>query len=133
MTEETEVLKQELDDFVQRIIKTRILSSPKIGGVGTGDGYSRLLRQQFKEIGIIARQNRDMMNTKLGPILTSKKLLPEETVTVLREFCTFLLNPWPEEELDLSLLFCTDLPLYVPSYFCGRVSYLYFSFLCYKN
>ncbi len=105
MTEETEALKQELDDFVHRIIKTRILSSPKIGGVGTGDGYSRLLRQQFKEIGTIARQNRDMMNTMLGPILTSKKLLPDETVTVLREFCSFLLNPWPEEELDLSLLF----------------------------
>ena len=105
MTAETEELKQELDDFVQRIIKTRILSSPKIGGVGTGDGYSRLLKQQFKEIGAIAKQNRDMMETKLGPILKSKGRLPDETVTVLREFCTFLLNPWPEEELDLSLLF----------------------------
>ena len=42
-TPESTELKQELHDFVQRIIRTRTLSSPKIGGVGTGDGYSRVL------------------------------------------------------------------------------------------
>ena len=104
-TPESTELKQELHDFVQRIIRTRTLSSPKIGGVGTGDGYSRVLKQHFREIGSIAKQNRAMMDRVLSPILASKKPLPEETVSTVREFCHYLLNPWPEEELDLSLLF----------------------------
>ena len=105
MASETSNLQQELNDFVQRIIRTRTLSSPKIGGVGTGDGYSRMLKHHSREIGSIAKQNRATMDQILGPILASKKALPEETVTALREFCKYLLNPWPEEELDLSLLF----------------------------
>ena len=42
-----DVLKTELDAYVQRIRKIRLLSVAHPSGVGTGEGYSRELQAAF--------------------------------------------------------------------------------------
>ncbi len=99
------VLKTELDAFVQRTLLIRKLSSPDINLAETADEYSALLKENFSDIGELATKNRDMLKKYVYPIIESDELLDDAVVSDLTEFLHFLLNPWPEEELDLTLLY----------------------------
>ena len=60
-----DVLKTELDAYVQRIRKIRLLSVAHPSGVGTGEGYSRELKLKSKEIGALANDNKRMLKNVL--------------------------------------------------------------------
>ena len=90
---------------MQRTLSIRKLSSPDISMAEGADDYGTMLKNNFKDIGDIAVKNRDMMDKYIAPILGSDELLSDEVVEELNRFLSFLLNPWPEEELDLTLLF----------------------------
>ena len=98
-------LKKELDAFVQRTLSIRKLSSPDISMAENADDYGSMLKKNFKNIGDIAAENRKMLDKLITPILETDELLDPDTMEDLNEFLHFLLNPWPEEELDLTLLF----------------------------
>ena len=107
-----EMLKTELDAYVQRIRKIRLLSVAHPSGVGTGEGYSRELKLKSREIGVLANDNRRMLKNILYPLLENTALLNADIQDVLGDFCDFLLKPWPQEELDLSLLYLVSEKLY---------------------
>ena len=98
-------LKKELDAFVQRTLSIRRMSSPDVSLAKNAGEYSRMLKRNFKNIGSIAAENRQMLSTHIDPILSSDEPLADAVVADLQDFLKFLLNPWPEEELDLTLLF----------------------------
>ena len=102
---EGQKLKMEIDAFVQRTLSIRKLSSPDIREAGCADDYSTLLKENFISIGDIAAENRSMLDRYIMPVLSSDELLSDEVMEALNDFLSFLLNPWPEEELDLTLLF----------------------------
>ena len=107
-----DLLKTELDAYLQRIRRIRQLSVAHPSGVGTGEGYSRDLKLKSKEIGTLANENKRMLKNVLYPLLESTTLLNTDIQEVLGEFSDYLLKPWPQEELDLSLLYLVSEKLY---------------------
>ncbi|MCR5097480.1 MAG: HD domain-containing protein [Lachnospiraceae bacterium] len=98
-------LKKEIDAFVQRTLTIRKLSSPDILMAENANDYGAMLKKNFLSIGDIAADNRAMLDRYIMPILESDELLDDDVMEDLNSFLHFLLNPWPEEELDLTLLF----------------------------
>ena len=98
-------LKKELDAFVARTLSIRKMSSPDISLAKNAKEYGTMLKRNFKNIGSIAAENRAMLESQIDPILSSDEPLSDDVVEALSWFQSFLLNPWPEEELDLTLLF----------------------------
>ena len=102
---DAERLKNKLDAYISRTVKIRRLSAAQPGGVGSGDGYSRSLRQNSKEIGKLADENRRMLDDILYPLLKSRKRTESSIAKVLGDFCEELLNPSLQIEIDLPLLY----------------------------
>ena len=111
-------LKKELDAFVQRTLSIRRMSSPDVSLAKNAGEYSRMLKRNFKNIGSIAAENRQMLSTHIDPILSSDEPLADAVVADLQDFLKFLLNPWPEEELDLTLLFLISKRLLAYAFLC---------------
>lgn len=100
-----EYLKNSLDAYIKRTYEIRALSGAGANGAGSASDYIKELKSRHKRISMLASENKKMLDEVLYPILSSEELLEEETADALFDFCSFLLNPWPMEDLDLSLLF----------------------------
>ena len=66
-----ELLKQELDGYVERTYRIRSLSSAHSDAVGSAEGYSRELRARYQEIDTLAKKNRSLLSKTLYPILST--------------------------------------------------------------
>ena len=94
---------ESLKGYVDRMICIRSLSSPEIRGISNPEVYSSLLRQNFKVIGELAAENRDMISGLIDPILESQEALDPEVIRMIGELNEELLNAAEVENIDLPL------------------------------
>ena len=98
-----ETLTEGLKAYTDRMKQIRILSSPGIDGLQDQDAYSRVLRENFRNIGRLAAENRDFISNILEPVLESRELLDEETVEAMQTAGEELLDASEAESIDLPI------------------------------
>lgn len=98
-------LKKELNGLVEGLIEARRLSQPRVEEIGNSEGYSRMLKKNLRGLLKNREKNRRILNEILFPILENNEILSEEEVEGLEWLCEQLLKQWPEEDLDLTLLY----------------------------
>ena len=54
------------DEYIDRLIRIRALSSPSLDGIENGDMYSRRLRENFALIGCLAAENRTFLEERFS-------------------------------------------------------------------
>ena len=98
-------LKTELKSLVNGLIEARRLSQPRVEEIGNGEGYSRVLRKNLRSLMKIRNENISILNESVFPIFESEERLTPNEVEGLEWLCRQLLRQWPEEDLDLTLLY----------------------------
>lgn len=98
-------LQNDLKEYISIIMEIRGLSSVQKNKLKSPDDYCPALKENYKKIGGLGRKSRKIYQETIVPFLNSSELLDCETVTTYQNFCRELLNPFSEEELDLSLLY----------------------------
>ena len=96
--------KKAFHDYIERMTQIRKLSSPSIDEIESPEEYSALLRANFERIGMLARQNRDMLDHTLYPLLSSAEDLGEEQIRAIHAFGDELLDASGLENLDLPIM-----------------------------
>ncbi|MCR4764271.1 MAG: HD domain-containing protein [Lachnospiraceae bacterium] len=100
--------KKEFDQFVERMAKIRELSSPELYDMDGADDYSNRLRNNFETIGVLAGENRKMLDEVLYPLLEPDKKLSDELVEEMSELGQHLLSIAGDvndyENLDLPIM-----------------------------
>ena len=92
-----------LKGYVERMIQIRSLSSPEVLGISNAEAYSAVLLENFKNIGVMAEKNRELINDIINQILSSGEPLDPKVIKAVEK-----LN---EELLDASEVEMIDLPL----------------------
>jgi len=85
-------IKEQFDEYTDRMAEIRRLSSPDISVFDDANDYSKKLRYNFQRIGRLAALNRDMLDKTLYPVVNSKDVLESETVKQMRNLADSLLN-----------------------------------------
>ncbi|MBQ3787160.1 MAG: HD domain-containing protein [Lachnospiraceae bacterium] len=85
-------IKEQFDEYTDRMAEIRRLSSPDINVFDDANDYSKKLRYNFQRIGRLAALNRDMLDKTLYPVVNSKDVLESETVKQMRNLADSLLN-----------------------------------------
>jgi HD-GYP domain-containing protein (c-di-GMP phosphodiesterase class II) len=98
-------ITNQLNEYVARMIQIRHLSSPEIFGIEQSTDYASLLLKNFQQIGVLAEQNRRVIQEIIDPILQSGDLLDSETIEVIRTLCDNLINTKDIQNLDLPLVY----------------------------
>ena len=79
--------KQELDrafsKYVERMNEVNELSAPSLEEVADADDYSRLLLYNFKKIGELSGENREVVDQFFMPLLNREEALSEEEIEAL--------------------------------------------------
>ena len=70
MTRE-DILKQ-FKDYVDHIKRIRRLSTPEISDISGPDEYSAVLEDNFSRIGLLAQENRSLIDGFIRPLLMGK-------------------------------------------------------------
>ena len=89
---EIESIKKEFEEYAKRMSDIRILSSPSIKKFDSAESYSERLSSNFKKIGELAAINREMLDSKLYPLLNSEDALDGELSDELEELADTLLS-----------------------------------------
>ena len=103
MNEKNEQLRTGLRQYADRMRQIRFLSSPGLEGLKTAEAYSYVLRENFKNIGKLAEENRSFINDTLTPLLSSLEPLDDETVEAIKIINEELLNATDVESIDLPI------------------------------
>ena len=90
-------------EYVDRMIQIRRLSSPDISGVPGAEEYSSVLLDNFRNIGMMAEQNRALIEEIINPFLDSKDDLDPEMIRAVEELNEKLLDATVVENIDLPL------------------------------
>ena len=98
-------LKSKLNSLVEGLIEARRLSQPRIEEIGNSEGYSRMLKKNLRGLLRTAEKNRQIIEEIFNPLIESKERLSEEEIEGMEWLCEQLLKQWPEEDLDLTLLY----------------------------
>ena len=96
--------KEVFDAYIDRMTEIRLLSSPELKSFDDASGYSRRLKDNFKRIGILARENREMLDTVVFPLVKSDSVLTEEEINYVREFNENLVDSQTVENLDGAIM-----------------------------
>lgn len=96
--------KEVFDAYIDRMTEIRLLSSPELKCFDDASGYSRRLKDNFKRIGILARENREMLDTVVFPLVKSDSVLTEEEINYVREFNENLVDSQTVENLDGAIM-----------------------------
>ena len=105
-------LKGSLESLVDNLLKVRRLVKPSVDAVGNADGFSRVISKNYQTISSLCEENDHFLKETLYPLLESEEELSDELSRVLDRFCDLLFTSWPEEDIDLSLLFLTTKRLF---------------------
>lgn len=90
--------------YIERLKKIRLLSSPSLEGISDADIYSDVLRDNFIHIGKLAAQTRQFLESELFPMLSTRRdLTPEETEELIA-LGEELLSAADVENLDLPIM-----------------------------
>ena len=98
-------IRESLEKYVDNIVQIRIMSAVETKDVACADEYSEHLKKDYKRIGELGIECRQILSDVLYPLLKQEDILPQDLLIKLQEFCGNLLEPMSGEELDLSLLF----------------------------
>ena len=93
-------MRQAFVDYVERMKQVRSLSTPSLDSISTANDYSRVLLENFKRIGLLAKENREVVEKELLPLLNSKERLSEEEIQELNELNEYLFDMASKEEID---------------------------------
>ncbi|MCR4618139.1 MAG: HD domain-containing protein [Lachnospiraceae bacterium] len=91
------------NEYVNRVRRIRKLSSPSLEAIDSPDEYSDLLRENFKEIGKLALENRNMIKKYVRPLLGKEFSFSDVVVNAAITFCSKLTDPNHGLGLDASL------------------------------
>ena len=100
---EADKLREQFMDYVERMRKVRLLSTPSLEDVSVAEDYSSLLLSNFKEIGYYAGKNREMLDEILFPLLHEDRPLTKEETEKLNDLNWMLANGALATEIDLHL------------------------------
>ncbi len=115
------------NNYIKRIKRIRKLSSPVLDDLDNSSEYSKLLRENFKQIGKIATVNRDAIKNLVQPMLNRKKAFSPEMIENAWRFCDQLTNPGTGVALDPSLAFAISSTVLKDAENSGDVNYLILS------
>ena len=93
-----------LSDYVRRTYRIRLLSSPLLDDLRTAGDYSRLLNENFKEIGQLSMSNKTMISDLIEPLLASGEALKEESVERILSFNKKLMDNENDHRLDIPVV-----------------------------
>ena len=105
METQTVPLQTGFDIYIKNMDRIRQLSTPSLEGVKDSSSYSKLLRENFVRIGVLAVENRTILDKELFPLINSDRLLTEEEIESLTVFVEKLIDAENAENLDLPLAF----------------------------
>ena len=91
------------DQYVERLIQIRSLSSPSLNGIDKGSEYNKRLRDNFVRIGQLAAENRAILDEYLFPLLNRDNELTEEETSEIDSFEEKLVTAENAESLDLPI------------------------------
>lgn len=106
------MLKERLNEYILNTSRIRILSRPDPARLGSADMYSKVLRNNFRQIGEIAQKNRAILSDVLEPLLSSGEPLSEEVIEDLNWFSEKLLDASSVESLDIPLSYLISVRLF---------------------
>lgn len=98
-------LETSLNRYAEITREIRILSAVQRRNITGVDEYSVLLGKDFCRIGELADESCGILENELYPLLDSSEIFTDRTAAILQNFCHSLLDPFSEEELDLSMLY----------------------------
>ena len=101
MTRE-DIFKQ-FKDYVDHIKRIRRLSTPEISDISGPDEYSAVLEDNFSRIGLLAQENRSLIDGFIRPLLMGKEELTDDARNLLVSFMDLLMNDDSLEEVDVHL------------------------------
>ena len=93
-------MRKEFADYVERMKKIRLLTTPSLDMVSSEEDYGRMLVDQFRQIGAMAGENRKVVEKILLPLLNSAESLSDEIKAELSELNDQLVDVSLGGELD---------------------------------
>ena len=97
-------MNEAFQEYINRTIKIRTLSSPYLKDIDNSDEYAERLRENFKTIGILAKENRDFLDAFFYPRMGEESALKENDIGQLSSFSDLLINIEAGESLDLPIV-----------------------------
>ena len=94
---------KELQEYVDRMKKVRLLSTPDLDQITDAEEYSKLLLHNFSLIGMMAAENRKVIDQLIKPNLPTDHALSEEVRAKLNEFADLLFDNQTFGEVDVNL------------------------------
>lgn len=98
-------LQRQLKEYADLILKIRELSSVPTDNLESGSEYEQKLIENFLTINGLAVRSRQIVEDTINPLLTDESPLEDGTASALQGFCALLLDPFSEEDLDLTILY----------------------------
>ena len=96
-------LRKQFAEYVERMRKVRLLSTPSLEDISVAEDYSSLLRSNFKKIGDYAGENRVMLDEVLFPLLNKKASLTAVETAELDQLNRMLADGAMTTEIDIHL------------------------------
>ena len=94
----------QFNNYVARLEEIRRLSTPSMQGIPDADSYSDRLRDNFREIGRLAAENRAFLSTVFFPTIAADHNLSPEEAENLIDLGNALLSSTDVENLDLPIM-----------------------------
>ena len=91
------------DAYVRRMIKIRQLSAPQIDNINSADDYRVMLTENFRRIGALAFENRNIITKDIEPILRSHDLLSASEISQIDRMKSELLDAMTHKNIDINI------------------------------
>ena len=90
--------------YIDRTVKIRRMSSPLLEEIENADSYGERLKDNFLQIGQLAQENREFLDSEFYPLIYSDAPLNDNQIKALMEFGKRLINAENVESLDLPIM-----------------------------
>ena len=100
---DSEEKNRHFDEYARRMIKIRQLSAPQIDNINSADDYRIMLTENFRQIGDLACENRDMITKDIEPILRSHDLLSAREISQIDRLKSDLLDAMTHKNIDINI------------------------------
>ena len=104
LSADTDLHNKRFDDYVKRMSLIRVLSSPQLERLDTAEAYITTLAENFRNIGALAEENRQLISSVIAPILQSAEPLSDETVEQLILLNENLMDAGTHDNIDLPIM-----------------------------
>ena len=90
-------------EYAERMRRIRPLAAPSLEEVGKPEDYSRILKDNYLQIGRMSAENRRVYAEYIQPFLQTEEALPEEIMNELRYLNSLLVNDSRMADIDVHL------------------------------